>query len=88
MTTTSGPRDDTDNRPDPRLVFLERAATRLLLIDACLMELDEAFDGLAVAFRELVATCLCDRETLERWERNYPPRPLPSRRSRYRGGWR
>jgi hypothetical protein len=88
MTTTSSPGGDSDNRPDPRLVFLERAAARLLLLDACLMELDEAFDGLAFAFRELVAPCLCDRETVERWEREYPPRPLPSWRSRYRGGWR
>ncbi len=31
---------------DPRLVFLERAAARLLLVDACLMNLDEAFGGL------------------------------------------
>jgi hypothetical protein len=31
---------------DFRLVFLERASARLTLFETCLMELDEAFDGL------------------------------------------
>jgi hypothetical protein len=75
-------------RIDLRLALLARAAARLILVEAGVMTLDDAFDGIAVAFRELVAPCVCDRETLERWERDYPPRPLPSWRSRYRGGWR
>jgi hypothetical protein len=37
---------DTDGRPDPRLVFLERASARLILFEACLLDLDEAFEGL------------------------------------------
>jgi hypothetical protein len=31
---------------DPRLIFLERAAARLILFEAGLLELDEAFHGL------------------------------------------
>jgi hypothetical protein len=31
---------------DPRLIFLERAAARLILVEAGLLELDEAFHGL------------------------------------------
>ncbi len=34
---------------DPRLVFLERAAARLILVDACLMSLDEAYGGLVAS---------------------------------------
>lgn len=73
---------------DPRLVLLARAAARLVLVQEGVMTLDDAFDGIAVAFREIVAPCTCDRETVERWERDYPPRPLASWRSRYRVGWR
>jgi hypothetical protein len=34
------------NEIDPRLAFLERASARLILVEACLMSLDEAFFGL------------------------------------------
>ncbi len=54
---------------DPRLVFLERASTRLILVNAGEMELDEAFDGLVMSLH-----CTCSRETVERWERIYPHR--------------
>jgi hypothetical protein len=39
---------DLDHEPevDPRLIFLLRAAARYELVDACMMDLTEAFDGL------------------------------------------
>jgi hypothetical protein len=39
---------------DPRLVFLERAAARLTLVETGEMDLDEAISGLLPAFEELV----------------------------------
>ncbi len=54
---------------DPRLVFLERASARLILVDAGEMELDEAFNGLVAHLQ-----CPCSREIVERWERDYPHR--------------
>ena len=42
------------DRPDARLVFLHRAAARLTLFKACLMDLDEAFDGLIPAFLDIL----------------------------------
>jgi hypothetical protein len=35
---------------DPRLVWLERAWARCVLVEACEIELDDAFDGLAQSF--------------------------------------
>jgi hypothetical protein len=58
--------------PDPRLTFLARASARLILVEAGEMDIAEAFDGLIKAF-EAIAPCQCDRELLDRWERNYPP---------------
>jgi hypothetical protein len=39
--------------PDPRLVFLERAAARLQLVNSADMTLDEAIEGLLEAIEEL-----------------------------------
>jgi len=39
--------------PDPRLVFLERAAARLQLFYSCDMTLDEAIEGLFEAIDQL-----------------------------------
>ena len=57
---------------DSRLVFLERAAARLMLIEAGAMSLDEAFDGLMPAIFK-VADCRCYREFLDSLDR-HPPR--------------
>jgi hypothetical protein len=38
---------------DPRLVFLERAAARLQLVNSADMSLDEAMEGLLEAFNKL-----------------------------------
>jgi hypothetical protein len=35
--------------PDPRLILLERAAARLILFEAGLLDLDEAFQGLVTS---------------------------------------
>jgi hypothetical protein len=40
-------------RPDPRLVFLGRAAALLRLFDSCDLTLDEAIDGLLDAVEQL-----------------------------------
>lgn len=42
-----------DGRPDLRLVFLERASARLILVEAGLLELEEAIEGLVAAFRSI-----------------------------------
>jgi hypothetical protein len=55
-------------KPDPRLAFLERASARLILAEAGEMEIDEAVDG-------LVEQCACDREMIDRWDRDYPHQP-------------
>jgi hypothetical protein len=55
--------------PDPRLSFMARAAARLILVEAELMDIGEAFDGLIEAF-EALAPCQCGREILDRWDRN------------------
>jgi hypothetical protein len=39
--------------PDPRTVFLERAAALLRLFDSCDLTLDEAIDGLLDAVEQL-----------------------------------
>ncbi len=54
-------------RIDPRLVFLERAAAKLALIEACAVGLDEAFDGLTPAIYQF-AGCCCYREILEKFD--------------------
>ena len=53
---------------DSRLAFLERASARLFLINVGEMELGEAFDGLVCSLQ-----CRCERELVERWERDFPP---------------
>jgi hypothetical protein len=58
--------------PDPRLTFLARASARLILVEAGELDIAEAFDGLIEAF-EALAPCQCDRQLLDRLERNYPP---------------
>jgi hypothetical protein len=68
----------TDQRVDPRLAFLARAAARFQLVQAGTMDIDEAYDGLIVDLR-----CNCDCARVERWERDYPHRP--QRRGRRNG---
>jgi hypothetical protein len=58
-----------DDGVDPRLVFLERAAAKLVLIEACVQDLDSAFNDLVPAFREIaVPPCQCEREILQHIE--------------------
>jgi hypothetical protein len=59
---------------DHRLVFLERAAARLCLVEACLMNLDEAYTGLVNDLR----WCHCECQIAERLERLYPRRQRPA----------
>ena len=59
---------------DPRLVFLHRAAARLVLVRAGEMDLDDAV-------ADLLPICACARDVVERWERQYPPRRQWRRRS-------
>jgi hypothetical protein len=66
---------------DPRLVLIARAAAKLQLIEAGLVDLDTAFDDLVPAFRLIaVAPCQCEREILDNWKRNYS-------QPRYRRRW-
>ena len=58
---------------DPRLSFLHRAAARLILVEAGEMDLD-------TAVADLLPICACARDVVERWERQYPPRPQWRRR--------
>jgi hypothetical protein len=74
-------------RIDPRLVLLMRASAWLVLIDHEAATIDEALEALAPAF-DAFLPCACVRETVERWERDHSPRPLPSWRSRYSWGIR
>src|SRR5689334_12310019 len=62
---------------DLKLAFLARASARLELVEAGEMDIDEAFDGLVVCL-----SCACDREPVERWERDHPHqhRTTPQRR--------
>jgi hypothetical protein len=53
-----------DQHIDARLAFLARAAARFELVDAGLMEIVEAYDGLVAGL-----PCACARDTVERWER-------------------
>jgi len=66
----------TTDAVDPRLAFLARAAARHTLVVAGLMTLDEAFQGLITCL-----SCPCERETVDRWERLYPPRMNGRRRN-------
>jgi hypothetical protein len=52
---TTPEKQATDGRPDPRLVFLERASARLILVEAGVLELEEAIGGLVAAFRSLIS---------------------------------
>jgi hypothetical protein len=57
--------DATETTPtDPRLIFLERASARLILVEALVIDLDEAFGGLIDAFNA-IAPCQCDRHHRE-----------------------
>jgi hypothetical protein len=68
---------------DPGLVLLARASAWLVLIEEQVATIDEALEALAPAF-DAIMPCTCDRECVERWERDHPPCALPWR-SRYRG---
>jgi hypothetical protein len=57
-----------DCKPDPRLAFLARASARLTLVEAGEMEVADAFSG-------LVDQCSCDREMIDRWDRDYSAQP-------------
>jgi hypothetical protein len=75
--------DLAEQRVDPRLALLARAAAWLTLVEHEAATLDEAIEALTPAFYGItLSPCACDREMLERWERNFPPRPLPSWRRR------
>jgi hypothetical protein len=74
---------------DPCLVFLARTSAWLTLIEYEAASLDEAIEALAPAFYAITSTpCACDREMVERWERNFPPHARHLLRSQYRGGAR
>ena len=53
---------------DNRLAFLECASARLFLVNIGEIDLGESFDGLVCSLQ-----CPCEREILERWERDFPP---------------
>jgi hypothetical protein len=53
-----------DQRIDPRLAFLARAAARFQLVEAGELDLETAFNGLVAGL-----SCLCDRDRIARWER-------------------
>jgi hypothetical protein len=59
------------NVVDPRLSFLHRAHARLILIEAGEMDLDEAYEGLVANL-----WCSCVRETVQRWERDFPHKKI------------
>jgi hypothetical protein len=81
------------DRVDPRLAFLLRAAAKLHLVECCHQDLDTAFADLVPAFREIaVPPCQCEREILDRmdaihqeiferrlqeWRWSRPPREKP-----------
>jgi hypothetical protein len=56
---------------DSRLIFLERAAARLLLVDAGEMDLGEAIADLVDHFEEITSSRV--DAVVDEWERNYPP---------------
>jgi hypothetical protein len=54
---------------DPRLIFLERAAAKLHLVEACYQDLDTAFADLVPAFRRItVPPCQCERKILDSFD--------------------
>ena len=83
MNSTAVALDLVEQRVDPRLALLARASTWLALVEHEAATLDEAIEALTPAFYAITTSpCACDREMVERWERDYPPRPLPSWRRR------
>jgi hypothetical protein len=75
--------DGIEQKIDPCLALLARAAAWLALVELEAATLDEAIEALTPAFYGITSSpCACDPEMLERWERDYPPRPLPSWRRR------
>jgi hypothetical protein len=52
--------------PDPREVFLARAAARDRLVMSGDLTLDEAFEGLVAPFFAIVGHCTCAREIMDR----------------------
>jgi hypothetical protein len=64
-------------RPDPREVFLARAAARDHLVREGEMTIDRAFGELAPVFWEIVGHCKCAREIINRLSK-----PLPRERRR------
>jgi IS1 family transposase len=57
---------------DPRLIFFERAAAKLYLVEACYQDLDTAFADLVPAFRQIaVPPCQCERKILASIERHH-----------------
>jgi hypothetical protein len=52
-----------DQRIDPRLAFLARAAARFQLVEAGELDLVTAFNGLVAGL-----SCPCDRDRIARWE--------------------
>jgi hypothetical protein len=69
-------------RADPRLALLLRASAMVDLVEAGLLDIDDAVDGLVHAVH-MIAPCPCERATLAAWER----RDLETRR-RCRRAWR
>ena len=66
---------------DPQIVFLQRASTRLYLVERGEMDATDAIMGLAPSFYELVhPACDCTRDICERMEKNYPPTKRKSTR--------
>jgi hypothetical protein len=61
---------------DPGLVFLQRAAARLMLVETGEIEIGEAIVGLIEPFEELFDARLCDcvMDIVKDWERRYPRR--------------
>jgi hypothetical protein len=52
-----------DQRVDPRLAFLARAAACFQLVEAGELDLETAFNGLVAGL-----SCPCDRDRIARWE--------------------
>jgi hypothetical protein len=73
----SHPPKEGQRRIDHRLAFLACASARFDLVETGEMTLDEAVDGNFVERFRAVAdiTCRCEREMLERWERDDAHRP-------------
>jgi hypothetical protein len=61
---------------DARLVFLQRAATRFILVEAGEMNLEEAISDLVEQFDQIVGPtpCACVQDMIDRWGRDYPPK--------------